>query len=84
MDNKKIKFDIEDLKNSLLIYDRPPKENEGQFNSVWLDKINNRLYVKDKKEGWKEVITGFGRNIYVSDVSPTPADGENGDLWFEY
>jgi len=26
----------------------------------------------------------FGRRIFVSDSAPTSADGEDGDLWFEY
>jgi len=26
----------------------------------------------------------FGRRIFVSDSAPTSADGQDGDLWFEY
>jgi len=62
------------------VYDRPPKENEGLNNALWIDKKNNKIFVKDKKEGWIEI----GRTIFISDVSPTPADGQDGDLWFEY
>jgi len=25
-----------------------------------------------------------GRKIYVSDSAPTPADGQDGDIWLEY
>ena len=86
MNKKDLKFDIEDLKNNLLVYDRPPKESEGQFNSIWLDKVNNRLYVKDKKEGWKEIPLGIplDRELFVSDSPPTSEDGEDGDIWVEY
>lgn len=79
-DIDKLKADINNLKDSLLIYDRPPKENEGLNNALWIDKKNNKIFVKDKKEGWIEI----GRTIFMSDVSPTPADGQDGDLWFEY
>jgi len=26
----------------------------------------------------------FGRRIFASDSLPTPADGQDGDIWFEY
>lgn len=84
MNKKDLKFDIEDLKNNLLVYDRPPKESEGQFNSVWLDKVNNRFYVKDKKVGWKEITERYegvptniiGEYTYLQEV--------NGDFFLSF
>ncbi len=40
------------------------------------DTNNNGIVDNSEKVG--------GRTIYVSDVSPTSADGQDGDIWFEY
>lgn len=70
-DIDKLKADITYLKDSLLIYDRPPKENEGQFDTIWLDKENNKLYVKDKRRGWQEIAISGGASTFL-DLTDTP------------
>ncbi len=80
-----LKHDIKDLKNTLLLYDRPPKNAEGDNGAIWIDKKNNKLYVKEKGN-WKEIPlgSGVGYQIFISDDSPSPYDGKDGDIWLEY
>jgi hypothetical protein len=35
-------------------------------------------------KAYVDAVIESGRTIFISDVSPTPADGQDGDLWFEY
>lgn len=51
---KIIEHDIKKLKNSMLVYNRPPKNNEGENNCVWFDTKNNKIYIKENN-AWKEL-----------------------------
>jgi len=50
------------------------------------DTPNSYAGQADKLVKVNSAATGltFGRRIFASDSPPTPADGQDGDIWFEY
>lgn len=51
---KTIKVDVEQLKRNVLYYPRPPKNNEGENESIWIDTSTKKVYFKNKNI-WQEI-----------------------------
>jgi len=46
MSNKKTLDIIKDLKKNIIFSTRPPKDNEGANESIWIDTTTNTIYIK--------------------------------------
>jgi len=46
MSNKKTLDIIKDLKKNIIFSTRPPKDNEGVNESIWIDTTTNIIYIK--------------------------------------
>ena len=69
MSNKKTLDIIKDLKKNIIFSTRPPKDNEGENQSFWYDRSNNKLYAKANNK-WKP----------ISGEVPAGGGGGSGDM----